>query len=194
MYRARHTAIKMTWGSKVDCLFYADYEDLANGVIKVSDRSDYASNEEKHVQAIKYVANNYNHDWVFFCDDDTFVNTDKLSKLANNWSPENVHGSLITGCWPHDRSLPYCSGGAGYLIHKNLLKIVAPNIAVKHTDYSDVTLGLCLRDLKIICQDHSLFKSQPPAFYGITPDKWSEYISFHYIKTKEEMESLMAQI
>ena len=48
-------------------------------IIKVSDDFTYSSNEPKHVNVIKYlIENDYQYEWFFFCDDDTFVNTKNL--------------------------------------------------------------------------------------------------------------------
>jgi hypothetical protein len=190
IYSHRVESIKSTWGANTNILFYADYDDEPNQVIKVSNRTDYGSNEEKHVQAIKHISSHYDFDWYMFCDDDTFVNTKKLDEIIKDLDAECIHGSVITGCWPQDISLQYCSGGAGYLIHKNVLRKLASQIEVKHTDYSDVTLGLYLRDMGIKCQNDDGFRSQNPQFYGIPNDQVHNYVSFHYIKTPQEMARL----
>ena len=56
--KERFYNIKETWGSNVDTLFYSDYEELDKNIIKVSNRNDYHSNEEKHINVLKFVNNN----------------------------------------------------------------------------------------------------------------------------------------
>jgi hypothetical protein len=101
---------------------------------------------------------------------------------------------VLENTWPGDRNLKYCSGGAGYLIHSELLDKITQNVTILNTGYSDVTLGLFLRDLGIKSMNHIFFKSQPPSFYN-TPDKEiSNYITFHYIKTIDDMYSLLKNV
>lgn len=188
----RYYNVKNTWGKNVDCLFYSDHEDKDKNIVKVSDRTDYGSNEEKHVNSLHYVSNNIkDYDWFFFCDDDTFVNTKKMDEMISSFDEESVHGSVLEGTWPNDRSLNYCSGGAGYLIHKNLLNKITNHVKLLNSGYSDVTLGLFLRELNIKSFDYQLFRSQPPSFFGISHVDYKHYISFHYIKTFDEMNNLL---
>jgi len=189
----RYDNVKETWGKNVDCLFYSDHEDLEKNIIKVSNRNDYHSNEEKHVNAIHYVSENIkNYEWFFFCDDDTFVNTKKLENLLDTFEIDSIHGSLLNeGHWPGDRTLDFCSGGAGYLIHHKLLETIHSNLRILNTGCSDVTLGICLRNLGIKSMDHLYFRSQPPSFFNVPINETKNYITFHYIKTKHEMENLL---
>ncbi len=192
--KERYDNVKETWGNNVDTLFYSDYEELNKNIIKVSDRNDYHSNEEKHINVLKYVNDNIkDYEWFFFCDDDTFVNTKKLESNLETFNKISVNGSVIN-CWPSDYNLNYCSGGAGYLIHHELLNIITKNIKILNTGYSDVTLGLHLKDLNIEVIDSDLFKSQPPESFNYSDCDIKNRISFHYIKTKEEMNSLLYKI
>lgn len=196
----RYFNVKETWGKDVDCIFYSDHEDKEKNIIKVSDRTDYHSNEDKHVNVIKYLGENINnYEWFFFCDDDTFVNTKKLEELSDNFDKNKVHGQMLKTDNSNGIPLPspileYCSGGAGYLIHNKILKIIKQNIRLLDTGYSDVTLGLILRDLNILVSDSDYFKSQSPWFYGYTDEIMKNYISFHYVKTKNEMEHILNNI
>lgn len=191
----RYFNVKESWGKNVDCLFYSDHEDNEKNIVKVSNRTDYHSNEDKHINALHYVSKNIkDYEWFFFCDDDTFVNTKKLEEFVDTLDKEFVHGSVISGTWPGDTSLSYCSGGAGYLIHSELLSKITQHVRILNTGYSDVTLGLFLRELGIKSIDYNFFKSQSPSFYGISVDDVSNYITFHYIKTIDDMNTLLKNI
>jgi len=193
VYKERKNIIKETWGINSDCLFYSDYEDDEFNVVKISSRTDYHSNEEKHINIVNYLNKNTpNYEWFFFCDDDTFVNTKKLESNLDNFDKNSVHGSVIK-CWPKDFNLEYCSGGAGYLIHHTLLKKLI-NVPILNTGYSDVTLGIFLKENNIKSINHTYFNSQNPNFYNIIDDKLREFISFHYIKTKEEHEHILKNL
>lgn len=192
----RYINIKETWGKNVDCLFYSDHEDKEKNIIKVSNRTDYHSNEEKHINSLHYVSNNIkDYEWFFFCDDDTFVNTKKLEDILHTFDKDSIHGSLLDeGNWPGDRSLNFCSGGAGYLIHSELLNEIIQHVSILNTGCADVTLGLCLRNLGVKSINHDFFKSQPPSFFNIPIDETKNYITFHYIKTMGDMKQLLENI
>ena len=186
----RYYNVKETWGKYLDCMFYSDHEDKEKNIIKVSDRTDYHSNEDKHVNVLKYLGEDIkNYEWFFFCDDDTFVNTKKLEGLLDTFDKNRVHGQMLKTDNYMGNPLPppileYCSGGAGYLIHNEILKIISKEIKFLNTGYSDVTLGLLLRDLNILVSDSDYFRSQPPSFYGYNDETIKNYATFHYIKTK----------
>lgn len=149
--KQRYFNVKDTWGANSDLLFYGDYNDKLEDVIKVSDDKSYNSNEEKHVNVFKYLSQNpeYNYEWFFFCDDDTFVNVNKLENLLYSFNINSVHGQLImTNIVDGYDNLEYLSGGAGYLIHHNLLNKISNKIKIINTGYADVTLGVCLKKFK----------------------------------------------
>jgi hypothetical protein len=145
----RYDGVVNSWGKDVEFLFYSDCDNKDKKILKVSDNSSYSSNEPKHINVIKYlVENDYQYEWFFFCDDDTFVNTKNLEKNLDLFDRDKINGSILDGTWPRDRKLKYCSGGAGYLIHKTLLPIISKTIKIG-SGYSDVSLGICAKELNI---------------------------------------------
>jgi hypothetical protein len=196
----RYEAVVNTWGKDVDFIFYADCDDEEKKIIKVSDDTSYSSNEAKHVNVIKYLFDNdYQYEWFFFCDDDTFVNTKKLEENLNNFDKEKIIGQKLKGTWPTDTNLEYCSGGAGYLINKNILEKIAPMITIKDTGYSDVTLGLSIIELglKVVNQIPKLvtqiehnekFNGQSPTYYNIDISSIKDVFTYHYIDSQTMVE------
>ena len=155
--------------------------------MKVSDDSSYHSNEEKFVNIFNRLEQS-SHEWYMFIDDDTWVNTKLLSERINLLNRSVVHGQKIN-CWPGDYSLYYLSGGAGILIHRDLYSAYRGRLNNYRSGYSDVSLGLFMRDQKIPCVNEDGFFSQPPSFYlkgGSEQEIVENSISFHYIKTEEE--------
>jgi len=191
----RYDNVMNTWGKGKDVLFYADYNDDDKNIIKVSNNTSYSSNEEKYINIIKFLNGNdkYNYEWFFFCDDDTFVNTKKLEDSLDTFDSNFVNGSILNS-WAIDFSLNYCSGGAGYLINFYLLEKINLNIKNYNTGWSDVSLGLSLRESNIKCFNSPLFNSQPPEFYNIEISDIKNYISFHYIKTEDKMKIMLDNI
>ena len=194
--KERYFNVKNTWGVNSDLLFYGDYEDDSKGIIKVSDDKSYRSNEEKHINVFKYLLQNpkYNYEWFFFCDDDTFVNVNKLEELLTTFDVNYVHGSVLVNSWGSDSSFAYCSGGAGYLINYKLLEKINLGLKNHNTGYSDVSLGLSLREMGINNVNHILFNSQPPSNYGYSLDDIKDYVSFHYIKTEDDMKKMLEKL
>lgn len=184
----RYDGIVNSWGKDVDYLFYADCEDVSKKIIKVSDDSTYSSNEPKHVNVIKYlIENDYQYEWFFFCDDDTFVNTKKLESYLDFFNQEKISGSVIK-TWGKDPNLEYCSGGAGYIIHNSVLKKISEFINVKQTGYSDVTVGLYAKELNIGFDNYDGFKSQDPKHYNVDKSTIKDMFTYHYIPSKEMSE------
>jgi len=192
-YKNRVENILNTWGKYINHIFYADYEDKETKVIQVSKRTDYSSNEEKHVNVIKYLmsSNIYNFDWYFFCDDDTFVNVNNFFKFIEKCDTNCVYGSVLHGTWSPDTTLTYCSGGAGYLVHKTILKIISENIETYRASHSDVTFGLTCRGLNIPVQNSDFFHSQDPDFHSLPWSSICENITFHYIKSIEQINNFL---
>ena len=181
----RYDGVVNSWGKDVDFLFYSDCDDNDKKIIKVSDDSTYSSNETKHVNVIKHLGeNDYQYEWFFFCDDDTFVNTKNLENRLDSFDKEKIHGN-ITKTWRTDPQLEYCSGGAGYLIHNSILKKLSESISVRNTGYSDVTVGLYAKELNISFENHDGFYSQDPKYHNVEKTTIKDVFTFHYISPKD---------
>lgn len=183
--------ISNTWGQHIPYIFYADYADADHKVVKISDKTDYTSGEEKQVNIINYLTSNTEYscyNWYFFCDNDTFINHINFYQLVNKIIDTNIVYGLVATSWPIDPDLRYCGGGAGFLVHKTILQKLSSKIKLCNTGYSDVTMGLCMRDLKIpICHIYGL--------NSFSPDKYNlsninDEITFHYIKDNKLMSEL----
>lgn len=204
MMPERHKNVMDSWGKDVKILFYSDHSDTNNKIHKVSDRTDYHSNEDKHIGAWKLIKSKKlfkNFEWIFFCDDDTFVNYSYLEDNLDYFDKSKITGHVLQGTWPQDRSLNYCSGGAGYLVHSKNVEFISKNIELLNTGYSDVTLGLFCRRFGIEFAHDDRFN--PNDHEGkiregtVTSDirynnieDPSKFFSHHYIKTSEEMNKL----
>ena len=181
----RYDGIVNSWGKDVDFLFYSDCDNEEKKIVKVSDNTTYSSNEPKHVNVIKYlIENDYQYEWFFFCDDDTFVNTKNLENHLDFFDKEKISGSVIK-TWGRDPNLEYCSGGAGYMIYHLTLKKLSESITVRDTGYSDVTVGLYAKELSISFDNYDGFKSQDPKFYKVDKSTIKDIFTYHYIPSKE---------
>jgi hypothetical protein len=183
--KERAENIKKTWGDNVDLLFYGDIKDIDNDMFKVTDRTDYNSNEEKFCNMFNIINTYYgNYEWFFFCDNDTFVNTKLLFEKIDEFDENYIYGQVIN-TWPQDKTLHYLSGGAGFLISGKLIDTLNKDIEILGTNYSDVTFGKYIRENNLKMKHSELFKSQLPEYYNIENIK--DYITFHYVKTYDKM-------
>ena len=192
----RYNNVINTWGKDVDYIFYSDYVNDDKNMIKTSNNSGYDGLEEKMINIIKIIDNNYRqYDWYLFCDDDTFVNVNLLNKEIGNFDEKYVYGQEFHQAWSNDPSLIFCSGGAGTLIHKNNLMKLSSNIKNNYVGCaSDVSLGMNLRDCQIIIKNSDLFYSDTPESKNISESEYKNYITFHNIRTEEDMKKIYEKI
>lgn len=187
VYRERVFNVKNTWGKNEDCIFYSDYQDYSNNIFKVCEDKTYHSNEKKFCSIPKSLDERYlDYDWYFFVDDDTFINTTLAKSFVNTLNDDEVYGEILN-TWTPDPTLYYLSGGAGILIPKKIFLHLRENLENYKTGYSDVSLGFYFRKFNIKFNNSGLFKSQNPSFYNINEKNIKDYISFHYVKTYDEM-------
>lgn len=184
-YKDRQENILNSWGKGLDLFFYSEHEDKERNIIKVCNVNNV---EIKQVNIFKTIEKNYynKYEWYFFGDDDTFVNFKLLNKEIDNFDKNKIHGSDIYGCWG---DLHYPSGGAGFLIHNNIINKFFDS-KIYNSTYSDVTFGLNMLDKNIEIQNNHMFFSQRPEFYNIPFEETYKYITFHYIKTIDEYKYL----
>lgn len=189
LQKDRYENVVNTWAKNEDFIFYSDAEDLDKKIIKVSDRNDYASGQEKQINVINNLDEKYlNYDWYVFCDNDTFINTKRMNEIISELDTNCVYGH-VKSAWPEDRDLHYPLGGPGILISNKVLNYIKGKLIYTEVIWSDVTLGLNLRRLGINMVDHDWFNGQPPR-YELGSDFIKNHISFHYIKTFDDMNKI----
>lgn len=194
--------LKKYYQGKVDFFFYADYEEQASHILKVSNSSDYESNELKHINVLNLIRKSgiYNkYDLFYLIDDDTFVQLDNLRQLIKEQSFEGISfmGELITekvspenGIFKKYPGLKYMSGGAGYIVTASAFR--NKPFRVYFNGFADVSIGLNLMKYEVNYLHNKNFRSQHFNFYQLSEDEFLSAISFHYIKNEEAFQSCIS--
>lgn len=199
-YETRVNALFDTWLSTVDdYIFYSEHEDLDKNIIKVCDDGSYGGLEIKGLNFFNMLSEietedgqkilDY-YDWIFFVDDDTFVNQKKLKEFIKTCDPTKAYGEIFTHETHPSNPLylnpqfnkltTWYSGGAGLLISTNSLKKVEyyENYNSRH---DDVSIGINLINNGIKLVNSELFRSQPPEFWGDSDEDVNVKITYHHI-------------
>jgi hypothetical protein len=120
--------------------------------ISASDKDTHGdSSEEKTVFIFNHIKNNigqYDADWFVFIDDDAVLNTRYLKYILDKLDTNIIYGINMKGSYPQDTSLSFPSGGAGYLVSKQLIH-KTPNMINHRYLHEDVNVGRYCRDNNI---------------------------------------------
>ncbi len=144
--RERRDTVRATWMKHpvegIEALFFVGHRkplvDESEDTVSLWASDTYAHLPEKVLAFFRYALEHYDFEWLFKCDDDSYVALDRLEDLLDDEAELIGDDSLA------NRGAP--SGGAGYFISRRLVeKIVAcENIAA--TGPEDIIFGeLALR-------------------------------------------------
>ena len=185
----QYEAIKKTWGTRIDHMYYSDHEDASKNIVKVSDRSDYKSCVEKNAKVFKVLVNDcrYNdYDYYFFVDNDTYVNETKLrsSIEKGEFSEDKIYGAT----WRDKNGGNWLMGGAGFLMNRKVLKKFEDCEIIETAKYSDVNVQNHAFRNGVVIVHHSNFNTGKPKKWH----KWNihEQYTFHYIRGIDPMVQL----
>ncbi len=202
----RVDSIRKTWGKGQDVSFLSDfnlgtdivgYENLPRGYEFVS------------LKYIEYLKNQkeFDHDWYFFTDDDTFVHIENVTSLLERKNPDdmicighmgrlNMDGTDMDGNqtgFPlatikgDGTSLPidYVSGGAGFILSRNAMSSICEymrKIENPANSYNgDVTFGFWMRQSGITVVDVNGFWWTNPIELKHNLNNAKESFTYHYI-------------
>lgn len=130
---------------------------------------DYAHLPAKGLAFYQYALEHYDFDWLFKCDDDTYVALDRLESLCDD--RYDLIGDMTLA------NLGFPSGGAGYLMNRTLVEnIVAHGGQVPATGAEDVLFGQLSRELGARTYATSrLFLN-----HSVAPRRLNDQVSAHW--------------
>ena len=181
----RYNNVVHTWAKDLNFVFFSDYENHEKKIIKTTNDISYNGLEEN---AVKLVFEKYKkYKWFLFCDDDTYINVEKLMSEIENFDENKVHGQILIHGYHAKPELIFCSGGAGTLISNKILEKLSTNPIIFGHGIADVGICMNMEINNIEIQHSDLFYCNTPESLGIEISKYKDYISFHNIKTYEQM-------
>lgn len=145
----RRSVLRETWLQHpqpgIECRFFIggqEHPQKENDVIILDCPDDYEHLPLKILAFFRYALENYDFEWLFKCDDDTYVALDRLLDL-----PDEKY-SLIGDISLRDRLAP--SGGAGYMLPRSMVEKIVASSDVPETGAEDLIYGKIALDLGAI--------------------------------------------
>lgn len=138
--RGRREAVRQTWLSKsapgVKCLFFVGRGAEVSGesdvlVVDADDSYDYLP--QKVRAAFASILGSHDCDWIFKCDDDTYVALDRLQAIIT------ADADLIGDISLDNRGSP--SGGAGYFLSAELATRIVADKESRDVGAEDILIG-----------------------------------------------------
>lgn len=185
--KAQRDAIRNTWLKRVPD--FVDFQFYTGGVTDEEDviclncgdtYEDCAQKQYKIIQDCK------SHDYLFQCDDDTFVVVERL--LVSGYREFDYYGYYMKG----DHGV-FAHGGAGFFLSKHAMSFCKQP---KEGDtYSDRYVGHAMRKAGIVLERNSFFnpgkyvgaEGEEEGFANLLPTIYNQYVTSHYM-TPELME------
>lgn len=184
----RQKHLKETWLKNIkNYIFASDIDNDDN--IKLSDKHDHSSGEEKQINIFNYLLKNKKFDYYFFCDDDTFVNIKILNKYLLTFDQNNA-GNILSRArdplnpqWLTTPSLQYFSGGAGFILNREIVETIANNLFLRQDNrYGDVSLGIIMDKLNISLNHSDLFNKDTPENLKHDIKNIKNSLTYHYVR------------
>ncbi len=133
------------------------------------------------------------YDWFFFCDDDTYVYTDRLQEYLSRFGNDVKFPSMTGfkgGEFPiYNLKIAWCSGGAGIALSREAVKNIQTHLRATPrplvTDETDISLAIWAtmanKDLTVIdSKRFSPFNPREAAKEGL-----KDCITYHYCERKD---------
>jgi hypothetical protein len=171
-YEDRRDAVLDTWGKECNDLviILGRGKSALRPKEKMFDGADYYYNHnEKMGEFFKY-ADTLDFDYLFKCDDDTYVHYDRLMQ----YKPKSVY----IGCCINTRPTRYASGGAGYIVSRDAVRVLAKDWDNNLHWAEDIIVATILNEYGIELEHCDLFNwTERPV-----NDSW---ITKHYISPSQ---------
>jgi len=187
-----------TWAKRIAqgdrLLFLSAKAEPGQGKLGFDTSDDYKSAPGKYREFIKHSKDVFSsYDWVFFCDDDTYVFPPKLRaelQLHDADTPICVGRQGVfsqpSKIFRPGRTFDFVSGGAGFAVSRKSMELLWGLIVHEKSKdhnyiYGDVTFGHWFRELGIALIDRAdILRAQNPRHAENKDCDPHRMISYHY--------------
>jgi hypothetical protein len=202
----RQRYLKNTWLNHIDdYVFISDFNNYDN--IEVVKDCGYSSGESKPIEFLKYVYQSYlmrsYYDWIFICDDDTFINLKNFCLFYQNKviDQDSIYGNILSPdsdpknpIWHQRKDIrAYPSGGAGYFISmKSIYAIVQSDLygSIPSTGFGDIHIGLLAKNIKLnLIHEPKMFSGNEYQL-NLTDEDIKHSITLHHVKSSEHFNKM----
>ena len=192
----RRTACRSTWLTEVDgadkrvkCLFIMGDPELARAEVRGDElwlpcEDDYAHLPMKTRSLCQWALKHVKFDYLFKCDDDSYVALDRLLQVPSGL---DYCGRYMSNC-----KVPYANGGAGYLLSRRAAKVIAKRMA-EETGPEDVLVGQHLAEAGITLVHDARFAECPPVYNALGHIRdpafhKGEWITYHRLEARRMLQ------
>jgi len=177
--KSRRQAVRETWAQQapkdIQCSYFVGRSDAfepEEQAVQLNVNDSYNYLPQKVMAFFEYALENLEFEWLFKCDEDTYLDLERLPELCESGC------DFIGNPWLDERGAP--SGGAGYMLSRQLVeRIVANKAAIPPIGAEDLLIGnlaksLCCKSL-----------STPRLNYGQhpLPLPHNDFISAHWLSS-----------
>lgn len=139
-YAGRRDGVRRTWLTRptegVECVFFAGEGNLAaeeSDLVGLDVCDSYNYLPAKVFAFMRYALDHYDFQWLFKCDDDTYLDQERLLRLTT------LDADFVGDISLARRGSP--SGGAGYLVSRDFVRRLVSGPSVPERGAEDVIVG-----------------------------------------------------
>lgn len=162
-YTERQQAVRETWAKDLNYLFYSEEnsEDTIK-VCEIEDKKEVVLKTKNLIHMIQSRSFKYkgrpidSFDWIFFVDDDTYVNKNLLDLWLIFLSKRVVHSFL------HGNDAKSLHGGAGMLVSLDLIDKVSITDLPSYVRHGDIAMSHYMKNSNIDVSSSPLFSRISP--------------------------------
>lgn len=143
----RREAVRETWAQNppkhIQCAYFVGRSDgfePEEQAVQLNVNDSYEYLPQKVMAFFEYALENLEFDWLFKCDEDTYLDLERLSELCE------ADCDLVGNTWLDERGAP--SGGAGYMLSRQLIeKLVKSKSEIPPIGAEDLLIGYLAKSL-----------------------------------------------
>lgn len=200
-------SVRNTWGKHIDYIVLGDPSQRGDNFLSYPEvvENDYNSVWIKYLAFFK--RHDFTKDWYLFCDDDTFVDVNKIKNLLSKYDPRknicifskcvlnkdgtdmygNQTGFLMNTIKGEEAFLPviHPAGGAGFILSKKTVELIKGylknNSKIGYCYKADVAFAFWINKVYPEYIHNDMLFGNNPKHYNHTKEDIKNSITYHYV-------------